>query len=90
MPIEASETLARIDHLIGLGEKVTANGQQETEGIKIFCTGAKRAIEDIYGEGHHLPAGLGANGCNQSVAKEGLAILKEARKIVAYSREFSS
>ncbi len=88
--MNTNETVARIDRLIGIGEKITAvNADNGADGMKAFCHGIKELIEEIHGFGNRLSAGFGAiDNYDPKAIEEGIAILKDLRRVVLYAGEF--
>jgi len=88
--MNTNDTVARIDRLIGMGERmIVVNADNDTDGMKAFCHGIKGVVEEIHGFGNQLSARFGTiDGYDPGVVDEGIAILKDLRRLVLYAGEY--
>ncbi len=88
--MNTNETVARIDRLIEMGERIGAgNADEGADGMKVFCHGIKELIEDIHGFGNQLSAVFGAmDSYDPKAVEEGIAVLKDLRRLVLYAGEY--
>ncbi len=85
--MNTSETVARINRLIGMGEGlIVDNG---TDGMKVFCHGISALVEEIHGFGNQLSARFCAiAGYDLKTVEEGMAVLRDLRRLVLYAGEY--
>ncbi len=96
--MNTNELVRRIDESIGTGMGILAgrsiegaDRREDSDGIKKFCLEVKVLIEEIYGGGNHLSRQFGkSDGYDPEMVIEGLAVLKDLRRVTFYSGEFSS
>ncbi len=96
--MNTNELVRRIDESIETGMGILAGRSSEgadrrkdSDGIKTFCLEVKVLIEEINGSGNHLSRQFGeSDGYGSEMVKEGLAVLKDLRRVIIYSGEFSS
>lgn len=96
--MNTNELIQRIDESIEAGIGILAgqasggaDRREVSDGIRLFCRGVKGLIEAIYGDGHHLSRKFEElDGYDPEMVKEGLAVLKDLRRLTVYSGEFSS
>jgi hypothetical protein len=94
--MSVSELVRRIDESIETAKKMLAaqlsEGADRTEapdGMKMFYQGIKVLIEDVYGGSNHLSGTFEVmDGYNPEELEEGLKVLKDLRRLIAYSGEF--
>jgi len=88
--MNTSETVARIDRLIGMGERIgSGNADDGANGMKVFCHGIKELIEEIHGFGNQLSARFSAiDGYDPKAVEDGIAVLKDLRRVVLYAGEY--
>lgn len=88
--MNTDETVARIDRLIGIGERMTVvNAESSGELMKAFCHGISAIVEEIQGFGNRLSAGFSAiDVYDPKAVEEGLAVLRDMRRLVLYAGEY--
>ena len=76
--------------MIGIGEQMTAaNAGKGADGMRAFSHGVSALIEDIHGFANQLSARFGImDGYDPKAVEEGMAVLKELRRLVLYAGEF--
>ena len=90
-----NELVRRIDETTGMGMGITADladeGIEAESRIESFCREVRGLIEDIYGSGNQLSGRFeGSSGYDRKLLEQGLAVLKDLRRVAVYSGEFSS
>lgn len=96
--MSVNELVRRIDKSIETAKRILAvhvsEGTDRTgtpDGMKIFYQGITVLIEEVYGGSNHLSGKLEVmDGYNPDEVEEGLKILKDLRRLIAYSGEFGS